>query len=191
MTVQALDRFYYNNTCYTLIDVEKNKQIIDSAVFDIPKHEVSISSSCWRGYTAKYWIANKKLYGQRYENDCSSRKRYESTKMYMNYTGSCIVARAIDEHAKWYISDFLECYLDYDEVLELHFHNGVLDEVRSLEKALEEYQLLEQDQVYRSENTKPTTRKILRQKIACKYLKYEYGLRSYKWRGSGVDKCEE
>ena len=101
----------------------------------------------------------------------------------MNYTRSCIIALAENEEKKFYNSDFLECYLDYDIALELHFTNGILDEIINLADAINEMRELEKTEEYKSENTQPFTRKSLRKEIAYKHLKYEYDYRNYKWKG--------
>lgn len=51
--------------------------------------------------------------------------------MFINFTGSCIIARTTDRNS-WLNSDFLECYVNFDEALELHFTDGMLDEVLNL-----------------------------------------------------------
>ena len=108
-------------------------------------------------------------------------KKIKSEKLFINYTGSCIIALAENEEKKFYNSDFLECYLGYDVALELHFTNGILDEVINLGDAIIEFRALEETEEYKSENTQPFTRKSLRKEIAYKHLKYEYDYRNYKW----------
>lgn len=184
MTVQASDSVIYKKKKYTLIDIEKEKQIIDCAKFQMPNHSPAISSGCWRGYTAEYRIENDKLYGTRYERKSGTWEEISSKELFINYTGSCIIAMAEDEKKKWYISDFLSCYLDYDIALELHFTNGTLDEVLDLGEAISELRALEATEEYRSERTQPNTRHKIREKIARKYLTYEYDCASYKWRRS-------
>ena len=56
MTIQASDKVIYKKKKYTLIDVEKGKQIINCAEFKMPEHSFFMSSGCWRGYTAEYKI---------------------------------------------------------------------------------------------------------------------------------------
>lgn len=91
MTVQVNDYVTYKDKEYILIGVEKNKQIIVSANFIMPKKtSFVVNSGCWRGYKASYYIINQKLYGKRYESDF--RNEISSEKLAMNYTGSCIIA---------------------------------------------------------------------------------------------------
>ena len=181
MTIQASDKVIYKKKKYTLIDVEKGKQIINCAEFKMPEHAFFMSSGCLRGYTAEYIIEDEKLYGIKYETDWDEMKKIKSEKLFMNYTGSCIIALAENEEKKFYNSDFLECYLDYDIALELHFTNGILDEIINLADAINEMRELEKTEEYKSENTQPFTRKSLRKEIAYKHLKYEYDYRNYKW----------
>ena len=44
MTIQARDRVIYKKKKYTLIDVEKGKQIINCAEFKMPEHSFFMSS---------------------------------------------------------------------------------------------------------------------------------------------------
>jgi len=185
MTIQASDSVRYNKKKYTLIDVEKDKQMIDCAKFVMPVSSHFFTSACWRGYTAEYTIENGKLYGIRTEYS-SLKDKHKSDKMFVEFTGSCVIAIG-EEEEEWCISDFLECYLDYKEALELHFTNGVLDEVRDLTEAIKEATLLRESEEYINKTLEPQEYRRLIDLIARKFLKYEYGFRSYMWRGSGKD----
>ena len=55
-TVQASDSFSFKRKKYVLVDVEKGKQIIDCADFQMPEHTFSMCSACWRGYMARNQI---------------------------------------------------------------------------------------------------------------------------------------
>ncbi len=181
MTRQASDTVIYKRKKYTLIDVEKGKQMIDCADFPKEKDIYSICTACWRGYIAEYRIRRKKLYGVRYEGNLIARPRAKSPKMFMNYTGSCVVAWNRDKHA-WGNSDFLVCYLYYDEALELHFTDGVLDEVRDLAEAIQKQKEREQQAEDENQVAKIRLSPDERRELARRYLKYEYDWRSYKWR---------
>lgn len=178
MTVQVSDCIKYKRKKYVLIDVEKGKQMIDCADFKIPEHEPAFNTSCWRGYTAEYVIKNNKLYGTRYEWDAVQHKNLKSECLFLNFTGSCVIART-KENNSWLNSDFLECYLRFDEAYELHFTDGVLDEVLDLAKAITEAKEVE---MYDVESSLPHANRGLLEEIAFMNLKYEYDYRTYKWR---------
>lgn len=187
MTVQASDSFIYRKKKYVLIDVEKGKQIIDCADFQMPEHPLSICSACWRGYTAQYTVKKDKLFCVRYEWDADKHKDVSSSQMFMKFTGSCVIARTNQMNA-WMNSDFLECYLRFDEAYELHFTDGVLDEVLDLAKAITEAKEFMESDMYKDEATEPQVRRMTLEEIALMNLKYEYDYRTYKWRnGSGDD----
>lgn len=187
MTVQVNDDVTYKDKKYILIDVEKNKQIIVCANFIMPKKKsFVVNSGCWRGYKASYYIINQKLYGIRYESDFKN--QISSEKLAMNYTGSCIIAGGNEN--LFLISDFLECYLDFDEAYELHFTNGLLDEEINLDNAITTFRKIESSIIYQSAQTTPYERASIRESFARKYLKYAYDLHSYKWRKPEIDSCE-
>lgn len=135
MTVQASDSFIFKRKKYVLIDVEIGKQIIDCADFHMPEHTPSFCTACWRGYTADYKVRGDRLYGIRYEWDSILHKDVKSDMQMMYFTGSCIIARTEGKNS-WLNSDFLECYVNFDEAYELHFTEGILDEVLDLEEAI-------------------------------------------------------
>lgn len=181
MTVQSSDYVYLNGRKYVLIDVEKDKQLIDSADFKVPEIEsVVISTGCRRNYTANYFVENGELYGiksvQMYGN-----ADFISEKIKMNYTGSIIIAY---ESEKLNISDFLDCYLDYEEAYELYFENGVIKEEYNLNIAIQHFKQIQLTHNYKN-NMFPNQCMDLRKKLAYEYLKYLYDdIRSYKWRKS-------
>lgn len=181
MTIQANDDFIYNHKKYVLIDVEKDKQIINCAEFIMPEHSLSMCSACWRGYIVKYELVKGKLYGTRKEWDWKKHKNIQSKRVFMNYSGSCIIARETRGEI-WHISDFLECYLDYSEALELHFTDGVLDEVLDLAEAIGEVEELRKKVDLSENDGKQYVASWYLGDIARKHLKYQYDIRSYKWR---------
>lgn len=170
MTVQMSDSFIYKRKKYVLVDVEENKQLIDCAEFQLSENPFALCSACWRGYTAEYRVTKGKLYGERYEWDNEKHEDIVSESLFLNYTGSCVVARTVNKN-RWLNSDFLECYLNFDEALELHFTNGILDEVHDLAEAIKmanEGKMLADGANYDF--------------IARYFLKYKYDYRTYKWR---------
>lgn len=186
MTVQASDSFLYKGKKYVLIDVEKGKQIIDCADFQMPEHAFSMCSACWRGYTADYTIKRNKLYAVRYEWDVNKHKDVKSSQMFMKFTGSCVIARTKQKNT-WMNSDFLECYVNFDEAYELHFTDGELDEVLDLAKAITEAKEFMESDIYLHEATEPQARRMPLEQIAIMNLKYEYDYRTYKWRNNDDD----
>ncbi len=181
MTMQASDTVIYKRKKYTLIDVEKGKQMIDCAEFPGSGEIYAFSFACWRGYTAEYRIRDGKLYGVRCEEKMEMETSLQSQEMFVNYTGSCVIAWNRDKDA-WGNSDFLECYLDYDEALELHFTDGVLDEVRDLAEAIQEQKEWKKKVENGDEQAKIRLSLVGREELARRYLKYEYDESSYMWR---------
>lgn len=179
MTIQVNDDFLFQNKNYILIDIEKDKQIIEYADFQMPrKKSWRRSTACVRGYRAQYSIDENKLYGIRYEDDWYDNARYASKKLFIEYTGSCIVAFN-NKFDVFNLADFLPTYLDFDEALELHFTYGNLDEVFDLKEAIQEARNLGE---IKNDNRIQDYRKAWYE-IAFKYLKYEYDhVQSYKWR---------
>ncbi|MBE5952321.1 MAG: hypothetical protein E7260_12200 [Lachnospiraceae bacterium] len=186
MTVQVSDSVKYKRKKYVLIDVEKGKQIIDCADFKMPEHLPCYNTSCWRGYTAEYVIRKDKLYGTRYEWDDEQRKEIESETLFLNFTGSCVIARTTKNNT-WLNSDFLECYVRFDEAYELHFTDGVLDEVLDLHKAITEAKEFIESETYKDESTEPQVRANCLEEIAYMNLKYDYDYRTYRWRNGEDD----
>ena len=185
MTVQVSDSVKYKRKKFVLIDVEKGKQLIDCADFKMPEHIPCFNTSCWRGYTAEYVIRKDKLYGTRYEWDDEQRKEIESETLFLNFTGSCVIARTKENNA-WMNSDFLECYVYFDEAYELHFTDGILDEVLDLHKAITEAKEVILP-MYKSESKLPHIDTSFLKEIAVMNLKYEYDYRTYKWRNGDDD----
>lgn len=151
------------------------------ADFKMPDNTVVLCTACWRGYTAQYRVTKEKLYGERYEWDYEKHKDVVSERLFVNYTGSCVIARAKDRK-RWLNSDFLEYYLNYDEALELHFTDGILDGVRDLSEAIElakEGKLFVEDEGEAGMNSQAFGGFDF---IARKMLKYKYDYRTYKWR---------
>ena len=130
MTVQAADYINYNGKKYTLIDMEYDKDMSEELVqWDHGNHAKIESSACWRGYIAEYWIIDNTLYGKKIYDD-DHHESFFDHKIRVHYTGGCIIA--FDDKDDFQISDFLVCYLDYSEALELHFTDGILDDINDL-----------------------------------------------------------
>ncbi|MBQ6389588.1 MAG: hypothetical protein IJH90_08165 [Mogibacterium sp.] len=170
MTVQMADYVTYNGRKFTLIDIEMGKSMIGELPGPGPLEERWVCTACWRGYTADYFIIDDCLYvirskGGAYDEDRDPADKTISPEMKrLHYTGSCIIAG--DDAEEYRISDFLECYLNYEEALELHFTNGVLDEVRNLKDAVKEFREGAEAREY----------------LARRDLKYEYDDRTYRWQ---------
>lgn len=184
MTVQAADFVRYNNKDYTLIDIEQGKSMIgevsDMTLFD----ECAVSTACWRGYIADYYIEDGCLYVIRSAHvwDVLEMTEVSLDKTRLHYTGSCIVA--YDSENDFMISDFLCCYLNYEEALELHFTKGVLDEVRDLSDVAKEFQDgWENGGIERnSEGIITEKGKETREYLTRRDLKYQYDKNTYKWQ---------
>ncbi len=177
MTMQASDTVIFNNQEFKLIDIEKDKSLISCADFSVPKNNFTYNSSCWRGYTATYSIENKKLYGIRHEMNWEDFKENSSKKLFLNFTGSIVIAQG-----DAFNTDFLNCYLDFNIAYELHFTNGIIDEINPLNNAIEEMRNIEKTTSYQSEKTEPYERLMIRENLSRKNLKYTYDESSYKWR---------
>lgn len=181
MTMQSRDYFYYKGQRFTLIDVEKGKQIIDYGRFNIPKVSRGFCSSCWRGYEAVYSVEKKQLWGIIKERIFLDDEKY-SNKVPVYFTGSCIIA--LDDENEMNNSDFLEAYLDYKCAYELHFTRGILNGINDISKAIQEAKELEN--ANRDEYFKE------RELLARKYLKYNYDEhKTYKWRYPAAVKWEK
>jgi len=181
MTIQAPDFIYLGKKQYTLIDIEAGKQIIDCAAFAMPDHnrKIGISSACWRGYTANYYVVRKILYGVKSHIIFFEDSKYEkitSLRTMIPYTGSCIIA-----HGSRWISDFISTYTYFDEALELFFEQGVLKEKLSLISAIEKARSIRETDEYNNK-MEPYERGRLIEQIAREPLKYRYDRRTYKWR---------
>ncbi len=185
MCMQETDYVYYRHKKYSLIDVEEGKQMIDTAKFIMPPHIGGYeSTSCYRGYIAKYRIIKNKLYGIRYEDVGGSYDFYVRSAMKrMHYTGSCVVAanyrsRFLEN------TDFLECYLDYQEAIEMHFTDGILDGIWNLKDAIQEaikIERLEDDKG--APKITPYEIQKMKKRLAYDRLHFQYDKnRSYKWR---------
>lgn len=171
MTRQISDYFYYKGQKFTLIDVEKGKQIIDYGRFRIPKYDGGYVSSCWRGYKAVYSVEKKQLWGIK-QNFAYGYDEEKSEKVPIYFTGSCIIAFGDDIFSN---SDFLESYLWFDKAYELHFTRGILTWENDISKAILEAKSLydyDEEEYFKAQY-----------QLARKYLKYKYDdNRTYKWR---------
>lgn len=181
MTMQSRDYFYFKGQRFTLIDVEKGKQIIDYGRFNIPKESRSYCSRCWRGYETIYSVEKKQLWGIIKENFSLDDERC-SNKKPVYFTGSCIIA--LDDETKLNNSDFLEAYLDYKYAYELHFTRGILNKINDLSQAIQEAKEINESD--RDDYFKK------RELLARKYLKYNYDQHNtYKWRYQAAVKLEK
>jgi hypothetical protein len=182
MTMQADDYVHIGKKKYTLIDVEMDKQIITYADFIMPENKGRevISTDCWRGYTAEYFVVRKTLYGIKYQKVYfeGSTKKISSSKIKIPYTGSCIIAYSDDARMN---SDFLNSYINYDEAFELYFENGVLKEKNTLISAIEKATALFETDEYKNKMKRDEWAHI-REKIAREPLKYKYDKSTYRWR---------
>ena len=173
MSAQADDYMYIDNKKFTLLGVEAEKQIIDCVNFVIPipkGFKVTTSFSCWRGYTADYYVEQNILYGIKKFMVFNTKPDFElndacSEKLMLPYTGGCIIAYSDNPRQR---TDFLRDYLDFDEAYELYFEKGVLKEKCSLQSALEKYRSLDKKEA--------ALEKI--REIACEPLKLKHS--SYK-----------
>ncbi|MCR5599858.1 MAG: hypothetical protein K6G33_03815 [Ruminococcus sp.] len=181
MTMQSRDYFYFKGQKFTLIDVEKGKQIIDFGRFNIPKIKQGYCSSCWRGYTAVYSVEKKQLWGIKYNRESGDIEDV-SRKTPVFFTGSCIIA--LDNNRDLKNSDQLADFLSFEYAFELHFTRGILTEINDISKAIQEAKELENDN--RDEYFKE------RELLARKYLKYNYDEhKTYKWRYPAAVKWEK
>ena len=192
MTMQVADYVNIGKKRYVLIDVEKDKQIITCADFDMPDYTgiISISTACWRGYMADYYVIKNILYGIKsqdisFENSREN-KKIKSSKRIIPYTGSCIIA-----YGDAWNSNFISSYIDYDEAFELYFENGILKEKLTLASAIEKTRALSKTDEYKTK-MEPYERANIREQIAREPLKYNYDKRrTYKWRNNTNDDDED
>jgi len=208
--MQASDYMYMDNKKYTLIDIEHGKQIITCANFELEldedEHRRVLCSSCWRGYTAKYWVEDSKLFGEKTievwkegnedGSEVWNARSIVSPRVFIPYTGSCIIAygdqNKFDWAEEWKVlnSDFLDVFTITLEAYELYFEYGTLVEKLSLERAIVEAKdslLPVREYIDGSEEYYKAVGKnaATRERIAHKYTKYEYSTSSYKWRDRG------
>jgi len=168
--MQSSDSVYLEGEEYVLIDVEGEKQMITCAAFGkVDPLASKISTACWRGYTADYFVKDGCLSVIRYPNTVrlEGEDNTKTKEVSVNFTGSCIIAKGY----RW-CTDFIESYLGFDDALELYFKNGRLIEKLSLLPAIEEYRRVKETDEGRE----------LLETIAFKHLKYHYSYNSYKWR---------
>lgn len=181
MTMQSRDYFYFKGQKYTLIDVEKGKQIIDYGRFGIPKVDGGTCSSCWRGYKAVYSVEKKQLWGIKY-NCCSGDVESVSPKVPIYFTGSCIIA--LDNNRDLRNSDELTDFLNFDSAYELHFTRGILNRINDISEAICEAKKLDKT----NRDAYINKRKMLSRK----YLHYKYDEhKTYKSRYPAAVKWEK
>jgi hypothetical protein len=179
--MQSRDYLYFKGQRFTLIDVEKGKQIIDYGHFNIPKISGGFCSSCWRGYEAIYSVEKKQLWGIMIEHIFLDDEK-RSNKVPVYFTGSCIIA--LDDENEINNSDFLEAYLDYNYAYELHFTRGILNKINDISQAIQEAK-----EIDKSDQCDYFKKREL---LARKYLKYKYDQHNtYKWRYPAAVKLEK
>lgn len=181
MTMQTRDYFYFKGQKFTLIDVEKGKQIIDYGRFNIPKVDGGYCSHCWRGYKAVYSVEKKQLWGIK-TNMVWIDDEVVSRKTPVFFTGSCIIA--LDNNRDLRNSDTLTDFLDFDSAYELHFTRGILNRINDISRAIHEAKKLD--------NTNRDDYFQKRKLLARKYLKYKYDeYKTYKARYPAAVKSEK
>ena len=185
MTIQMSDFMYLGKKQYTLIDIEKGKQIISCATFVMPEHngEIDLTTACWRGYTADYYVVKNMLYGVKSQTviiDDGSKygkaASLRSPRTMIPYTGSCIIA-----YGDCFVSDFITSYIDCKEAFELFFNQGVLKLKFTLISAIEKFFAVRETDEYKNK-MEPYERGQVLEEIARGPLKYKYDCHTYKWR---------
>ncbi len=183
MTIQACDYVWYKGEKFVLIDCEKNKDMIDSANFDLKNQ--FMWTACYRGYTAEYFIEEDVLFGIKSVSRLirtDSKKNpirietEQTLKLKLNYNGSIVIASNNDERLLFL--DFLDSYLDCEQAFEMYFIDGCLMEVNDLLKAIKEWKEIEKSM--KSENIDFRDIYNAKRVFAEKHLEYEYGC-SYKF----------
>jgi hypothetical protein len=131
MSRQADDYMFIDRRKFTLIDIERGKQIITCADFGFTKDDYRFPActACWRGYTAEYTVESGKLHGiKTLDRD----KELVSSKVFIPFTGACIIAygqqKKFEWRKEWEVgnSDFIAAYIEALEAYELYFECGVL-----------------------------------------------------------------
>jgi hypothetical protein len=104
MTMQVPDIVIYENKNYLLIDIVKDKQLINPDQFQINEAMGINSTSCWRGYEAEYSIIDNLIYLTRLNDE----------KVKIDFTGGIIIG--LEENG-YQNSDFSESnFSDYRKV---------------------------------------------------------------------------
>lgn len=188
MCIQFEDTVFYHCEKYVLIDNEIGHNLIDSAEFfpkEIEKRNgLYLNTACHRGYIADYIIWDDRIYGQKTIINIYHEKKemiLENPNYHfihkwdnlisevkpLDYTGSIVIVK--DD---CFPSDFLDNYLDASSAYEMYFKHGRMVEVRNLRDAIEEFKNsdLQYGKEYRNK----------RVNIARKYLKYQYGEKTYR-----------
>lgn len=186
--MQSKDTVFYNNEKYILFACEENKNLINSAVFEVEGYPICLTS-CYRGYYADYYIENDFIYGiKKLEKNYTESGYNSSPKTKLNYTGSIIIAR--DRELKFCRSFLYYHYTNYDMALEMYFIDGELAEVNDLAPAIKEWNKLCEDAEaqkqkplsgqkqckYKKQNIPILSKELYykQEEIAKKYLKYKY-----------------
>lgn len=188
MTMQFSDYLYYQGKKYTLIAIEKDTDLINSADFGLENN--ICMTCCYRGYQAEYFIEDNFLYGEKTVQGDTERTDskitihfQKSTKLRMNYTGSLLLAR--NQNERFSFADFITCYLDFDEAFEFYFIDGELAEITELADAIQEWHTIKNKPGTKSgrksikkhpSETQESYIELWRKQdeIATKYLKYQY-----------------
>ena len=140
MTVQKKDHMSLDGDRFTLLCIERDKEIADHTKFIMPakvtKDNLRWSTGCYKGYTMEFYSIQKKLYAAKKQDIwCDDDiKEVESKRIFVPFTGSCVIARggnycSVSNRTMWYI--------EYNEAFELYFEKGVLKEKRSLASSIE------------------------------------------------------
>lgn len=140
MTSQAKTSIYIEGNQYWLLDIEKDKVILDGASFAIPKElPLCLSSGNRKGFYVSFFVEKKKLhavyYGYMKDPKSKHRTCVYSNPVELDFTGSCVVAKSVDdEHpeAIVYNVNSYEEFIYYDYAYELAFVNGELQSARDL-----------------------------------------------------------
>lgn len=165
MTMQVPDIFIYEDRRYLLIDIEKDKVLINPLDYQIKEEVHSFSTACWRGYVAEYSIIDNRIYLTKF-ND-------EEMKVKLDLTGGVIIGL---EEEGYQNSDFIESiFSGYNVAYELLFDCGKLVLVHSLIDAILKFSEIKESL------TRDTYTEVARRFIDenCS-VKYDY--KSYKWK---------
>lgn len=147
MTAQARTSIYVEGNKYWLLDVEKDKHILEGAEFCVPRNiEPKMCTGNWKCYYTTLFLEEKQLYGVYYDFFKDEETEHEAV-MYSNpvklsYTGSCIIGKNADDvnrDSRIYYMDSYRELINHEYSYEISFENGVLKKVRDLRAGFSEY----------------------------------------------------
>ncbi|HJJ36841.1 MAG TPA: HIRAN domain-containing protein [Methanocorpusculum sp.] len=170
MTVQVPDYLTFKNRRFIVIDIEHGTR--PHAEFVVIRENEPRSTAERRGYLAKYRVADNRLYGRQIFDTGAS------PETPIHYTGSMVIARTADG---FWITDFLQCYLDADEAYELCFTDGILTETRNLADAIAEYAAIRKSEWWTSDLISPAERREVLDDFCRSHLTHAYGFGTYRW----------